>query len=79
MFNEWINPASEIEFDDDDVPFVSYAIMSYLHKQFSLNYLLTKDMGGCSEAMRLGYIKGVRDVLDCLENCIANQEAGKET
>lgn len=62
---------------EPDMPFVSYELMAYLRKQFGLSYLLTKEMNG-SEPMRLGYIKGVQDVFDCLDNCIARQERGKE-
>lgn len=62
---------------DPDIPYVSYEIIAYLRQQFGLTYLLAKEMN-CSEPMRLGYIKGVQDVFDCLENCIARQERGKE-
>lgn len=62
---------------DPDIPYVNHELIAYLRKQFGLTYLLSKEMN-CSEPMRLGYIKGVQDVFDCLDNCIARQERGKE-
>ena len=42
--------------------------MEYLRKNFDISYLLAKkDVG--SESMRLGYIKGVQDVIDSLLAC----------
>ena len=49
-------------------PYISAELMEYLRKNFDISYLLAKkDVG--SESMRLGYIKGVQDVIDSLLAC----------
>lgn len=54
--------------DKDDTPFVSAEVMLFLNRTFSISYLLSKDIKG-SEAMKLGYIKGVQEVIDTLRAC----------
>ena len=49
-------------------PYISAEVMEYLRKNFDISNLLAKkDVG--SESMRLGYIKGVQDVIDSLLAC----------
>lgn len=55
-------------------PYISAEVMEYLRKNFDISYLLAKDVG--SESMRLGYIKGVQDVIDSLSAC-QRMNAGK--
>lgn len=55
-------------------PYISAEVMEYLRKNFDISYLLVKDVG--SESMRLGYIKGVQDVIDSLLAC-QRMNAGK--
>lgn len=55
-------------------PYISAELMEYLRKNFDISYLLSKDVG--SESMRLGYIKGVQDVIDSLLAC-QRMNAGK--
>lgn len=55
-------------------PYISAEVMEYLRKNFDISYLLAKDVGG--ESMRLGYIKGVQDVIDSLLAC-QRMNAGK--
>ena len=50
------------------IPYVSTEVIEYLNKTFDISYLLVKQME-CSESMKLGYIKGVRDVIDSLLAC----------
>lgn len=50
------------------IPFVSADIIEYLNATFDISYMLTKNIE-CSESMRLGYIKGVQDVIDSLLAC----------
>lgn len=49
-------------------PYVSDEIIEYLNAVFDISYLLTKNLQG-SESMKLGYIKGVHDVIDTLISC----------
>ena len=55
-------------------PYISAEVMEYLRKNLDISYLLAKDVG--SESMRLGYIKGVQDVIDSLLAC-QRMNAGK--
>lgn len=52
---------------EDKIPFVSYEITNCLSRVFNISDVLNKDVG--SEAFRLGYIKGVQDVLSFLQWC----------
>lgn len=52
---------------DEKIPFVSYELTDYLSRVFNLSDILNKEVG--SESMRLGYIKGIQDVLSFLQWC----------
>lgn len=59
---------------EENLPFVSYELTEYLGKVFDISTLL-RVRSECSESMRLGYIKGVQDVLDTLHG-LQRQRAG---
>lgn len=58
----------ELKQDEVQIPYISAELMLFLEKTFNISYLLNKDIKG-SEAMKLGYIKGIQEVIDTLQAC----------
>lgn len=63
-------------YENLEEPYVSDELVDYLNKQFNIQYCLsrTKDLKDSSEA--LGFMKGVREVVDHLSSLSESNKKG---